>query len=102
MAHQLGVGPIDDAYESFKALGLKGATDRATTGKIDQKSRHSCVMELALVAVTMRGNDAFDLEVAVPIRRCRHSSDMGTHSNQRDVIFAKMLPTELTNIELIP
>src|SRR3954462_5424353 len=102
MAHQLGVGPINDAYEAFKALALKGATNRAITRKIDQGSRDSCVMELALVAVTMRGNDAFDLEVAVPIRGCRYGSGMGTHSDQCGVIFAKALAAELANIELIP
>jgi hypothetical protein len=59
-------------------------------------------MELALVAVTMRGNDAFEFEVAVPVRRCRYGSGMGTHSDQCGVIFAKALPAELANIELIP
>src|SRR5882757_3369927 len=98
MTHQLGFGAIDHPYEAFKALALKGASDRAAIGKIDQESHDSCVMELTLVAVTMRGNDAFDLEVAVPIRRCRYGSGMGTHSNQCDVIFAKTLPTELANI----
>src|SRR4051794_38367927 len=102
MAHQLGVGPVDDAYEAFKALALKSAADRAATRKINQESYDSCVMELALVAVTVRGNDAFDFEVAVPVRRCRYGSGMGTHSDQCGVIFAKTLRAELANIDFIP
>src|SRR5437773_4303668 len=99
VAHQFGLRPIDDADEAFEALPPERAHCGAVARQISQETLDAGIMELTFVAVPMGGIDALDFAVAVPVGGRRDRAGMGTHANQRYVVFSKPFPAELTDVE---
>src|SRR4051794_7709012 len=100
MAHQFGLRPIDDADEAFDMRASKPTHGGAVARQVNQEPRNPGVVKLTFVAIRMGWIDTFDFKVAVPVRRRGDRAGMRAHANQRNVVFPKVLPAELTDVKL--
>src|SRR5436190_15416244 len=98
MAHQLGIGPINDADEPLQPRLQQPTAKRLMPAEVEQEARNACVMAEPLVAIAMRRPHALDLHVAAPIRGSGHCADMRPETDQRRLI-AEALAAKLTDVE---
>src|SRR5436190_7244099 len=99
MAHQLGVGMVDNADEPLQPRLQEAPLERFVSSKVEQKARNVCVMAETLVTIAMGRSHALNFHLAAPIGSRRHSAGVRAKANQCR-LTAKSLSAKLANIQL--
>src|SRR3954452_3900232 len=100
VAHPLGVGPGDDADEALQARLQEAAAERLVAPQVEEEGRHARFVAEALIAVAVRGPDALDLHVAVPVAGGGDRARMRAEADQGRLL-AEPLAAELTDVQLL-
>src|SRR6056297_870052 len=101
MAHQLGLGAVDNADEPLEPLLGETPAQAVVTPHVEQKTLDPRVVTDPLVTVLARGAHALDLHFAAPVAGGGDGAGMGSEPDQcRRVTPA--LSAELADIEFTP
>src|SRR3981189_834671 len=82
MTHQFGVGPINDADEPFQPRLQQAVSKRLMATHVQKEARNARVVAESFIAVRVRGANALDLHVTVPVRSGRNGARMRAEPDQ--------------------
>src|SRR3954468_7341053 len=86
VAHQLGIGPINDPDEPLQTRFEQPPPERFVTAGIQQEPGHASVMTKPFVAVPVRRPHALNFHVAVPVRGGSDRAGVWSETDQRTFI----------------
>src|SRR6056297_839183 len=101
MAHQLGLGAVDNADEPLEPLLGETPAQAVVTPHVEQKTLDPRVVTDPLVTVLERGAHALDLRFAAPVAGGGDGAGMGSEPDQCRRV-APALSAELADIEFTP